>query len=334
MLAKNKRPYDPENLPPATRLRHNLRDVLADNLLSQRRVQELTTDISRVRDPRVFRPGNDRLGRKLRRRLLKNRKWPDVYWATIRTKNTRTGAENRSRLAIWLPHELLSVLYEYGVPEALLSTEGMDPLTKDHWEYCCGQADDPNLIGFGLWGDGCPCNWDRTRSLEVLSFNLPGLTAEFKNLRIPLVGILKEHVGPNTYDDLFEVFKWSLEHLSRGEDPTLRHDGLRFEDWTGDKGRRNMRGLSFKAALCEVRGDWKFMSDTFRLPRHNLNMGICWSCSCTPDTVRDKILSCTLPNWGPGRPRGAAIETLAPIAHAALVYASPSSDSRRDLEDI
>ena len=128
-----------------------------------------------------------------------------------------------------MPHELLAKLYDYGVPDALRSTEGMDPLTKEHWDHCCAEAGVDDLIGLGIWGDGCPCNWDRTRSLEVLSMNLPGTTGEFKNLRIPLCGILKEHVGPHTYDDLFDVIKWSLEHLAEGHYPETRHDNLRFE---------------------------------------------------------------------------------------------------------
>ena len=96
MLAKNKRPYDPAALPPAARLRNNVRDILGDNLLSTMRVQELTTDISEVRDTRFLRAGKDKLGRKLKRRLKKQRKWPDVYWARIRTKkqeNTEGSAD-------------------------------------------------------------------------------------------------------------------------------------------------------------------------------------------------------------------------------------------------
>ena len=71
MLAKNKRPYDAAALPPAARLRNNVRDILGDNLLSTMRVQELTNDISAVRDTRFLRSGNDTLGRKLKRSLKK-----------------------------------------------------------------------------------------------------------------------------------------------------------------------------------------------------------------------------------------------------------------------
>ena len=62
MLAKNKRPYDAAALPPAARLRNNVRDILGDNLLSTRRVQELATDISQVRDTRFLRSGKDKKG--------------------------------------------------------------------------------------------------------------------------------------------------------------------------------------------------------------------------------------------------------------------------------
>ena len=50
MLAKNKRPYEPETLPPTSRLRANIGDIMADNLLPTNRVNELQSDIARVRD--------------------------------------------------------------------------------------------------------------------------------------------------------------------------------------------------------------------------------------------------------------------------------------------
>ena len=95
-------------------------------------------------------------------------------------KEQETEREVQTWIALWLPHELLAKLYFYGVPDALRSTEGMDPLTKEHWARCCAEAGVDDMLGLGIWGDGCPCNWDRTRSLEVLSMSLPGLAGELK----------------------------------------------------------------------------------------------------------------------------------------------------------
>ena len=45
--------------------------------------------------------------------------------------------------------------------------------------------------------------------------------------------------------------------------------------------------LGVQGVLAEVRGDWKFMKDTFGFPGWNPNSGICWLCDCTPQTLRD-----------------------------------------------
>ena len=57
MLSKTKRPYDPAELPAATRFRRNCQDLYADNQLSASRLQELMDDahdagVSGLRDVR------------------------------------------------------------------------------------------------------------------------------------------------------------------------------------------------------------------------------------------------------------------------------------------
>jgi hypothetical protein len=47
-----------------------------------------------------------------------------------------------------------------------------------------------------------------------------------------------------------------------------------------------LQDLGVRAALCEVRGDWKFFKDTFRFPGWNTKAGICWRCTCTPAELR------------------------------------------------
>ena len=78
MLAKNKRPYDPTVLPPAQRLRRNIQDIVADNLLSNARSNELLRDVARCRISgfRGFRPtrSNKTQGDRLRRNLTKHSK--------------------------------------------------------------------------------------------------------------------------------------------------------------------------------------------------------------------------------------------------------------------
>ena len=94
-----------------------------------------------------------------------------------------------------------------------------------HFRFCKLSAGDVPLVPIGLWGDGVPCNWDRTESVEVVSMNLPGRDGQWGPLRIPRVAISKKDVGPNTMDDLMGVIAWSLRYLAARMWPSSRHDG-------------------------------------------------------------------------------------------------------------
>ena len=300
MLSKNKRPYDPTHMPAVTRLRRNVQDIMGDNLLANNRVQELVDDIHSSgvpgfgslasgvgADPMQNRRRKHRAQR-LKKRFAKCSKWPNAYWAKIRCLNRRTGVERGEWVAFFLPHEMLHALATHGEPDALYDETNMDELSKNHLDYCKREAG-TRLIGLGLWCDGVPCNWDRTQSVETISMNLPGLSGEYKNFRIPLVSLLRSHIGEHTFDDLFEVITWSLLHCARGVSPVCRHDDKEFDIRYGDRRKNDYRHpgepIGVRAALCEVRGDWKMMSEVFKFPYHNESAGICWSCPCTKREV-------------------------------------------------
>ena len=38
------------------------------------------------------------------------------------------------------------------------------------------------MIGAGMHGDGVTCNWDRSKSVETINTNLPGLGASIEDL--------------------------------------------------------------------------------------------------------------------------------------------------------
>ena len=285
MLAKNKRPYDATLLPPAQRLRRNTQDIVGDNLLSNDRAGELLSDIARCRVSGFSSLSHRRRtnkGTRLRHKIMKYSKWPHLYWARIRTRNSKTGREERKWCSFFLPHEILEALAKAGDVEALYQCDNMDVCTQRHLRRCETNAG-CRLVGLGLWCDGCPCNWDRTKSVETISLNMPGLPGENKTLRVPMVSILRDHVSENTFDDLMEVIAWSLTHCASGRTPVCRHDEREFHTRYGDLPafRKSGVALQVKAALCEVRGDWKMMSEVFKLPKHNENAGICWSCPCT-----------------------------------------------------
>ena len=180
-----------------------------------------------------------------------------------------------------LLHETIAVLLKHGVGEKLLETASMDPLSLAHLHTCEADAG-CKLLGFGIWGDGAPTQWDRSESIDVLSVSFPGIPG-FENLRIPLVALPHSRTCKETWTDIFEVIKWSLIILSTGNWPTERHTGDAWNDT--DKARKTARPL-LRACLVEVREDWKFAAEVFGFPQHNQGDGNCWKCKCTPLQVR------------------------------------------------
>ena len=100
-------------------------------------------------------------------------------------------------MAFHLPHEIVQELQELSVLDKLLSTHGFDPISLEHLNSCEEEAGCA-LLALGLWGDECPCNWDRSESLAVLSLSLPGLTGAYSTMRIPITCFGEKQKGPNT----------------------------------------------------------------------------------------------------------------------------------------
>lgn len=293
MLSKNKRPYDADELPAERRLRRNIVDLFGRNQLSGSRTSDLLRDAALAGAPGcselVSAASSSDLphgARTLCRRLLKWSLWPDVYIAEISVMDFRAGEIAKAPVAFLLPHELVAALCRSCSLDALMAKDRLDRNTADHLRVC-EEAVGGQLLGLGLWGDGVPCNWDRSDSLQMFALNLPGLPPPWHTLRIPLTGFSKKHfAGKRTYDDLMAVFAWSFQQLAAGKWPVTRHDG---SPWTSaDVKRKKQAGssLPLRAALVEIRGDWAYMKETFGLPAWNELGGLCWLCSCTPAELR------------------------------------------------
>ena len=80
-----------------------------------------------------------------------------------------------------------------------------------------------------------------------------------------------------------KVILWSLICCWVGKHPTSRHDHQPFKEFK--RKQRAGTDLLFNACLCEVRGDWKMLAETFHLPRWNEKGGVCWDCNCSVDQV-------------------------------------------------
>ena len=207
--------------------------------------------------------------------------WMPHYWAQVRVLNVKTQKEEWEWMAFHLPHEIVQVLQQTSVLEKLLAADGMDPVALEHLDSCEQDAGCP-LLGLGLWGDECPCCWDRSESLAVLSLSLPGLSGANSTIRIPITCFGEKQKGPNTWQDIMSVVKWSLDILATGQPADTRHDG---SPWLKSDTKRKAGKAVQRSCLVEVRADWKFMAGVFKFPAHNLNEGICWACTCKPEEV-------------------------------------------------
>ena len=171
------------------------------------------------------------------------------------------------------------MMHKLGDAVKLGETAEMDPLSRGLLIEAMA-LEGASFVGFGLRMDGVPCNWDRTKSAETVSIDLPGITREWRNLHVPVCAIPHEWMGPNTWDDIMEVIAWSFRHMYHGTHPSKRHDESLFTGTKPQRRKNRGKALKWNAVLTEGRGDWKAFAETFHLPKWNHKTGICWSCTC------------------------------------------------------
>ena len=228
--------------------------------------------------------------RELLTKLKKRTAWPPLYWAKIRVFDLKMQIQRRKYIPFLLPHEIIWSLFEHSVDQqTLFQQSGLCKQSLSHLGKCAATMGVPieKCVAVGLWGDGVPMNFDRSQSLEVISFSLPGLDGSNHDLRFPITVLPKKYqVKHNTKDDIFAVLAWSFQHLAAGRFPSSRHDN---EPWLQTDIWRKKHALQKlpRSILVELRGDWAFMKETFRFPQHNELLGCCWLCAVTPDGIRN-----------------------------------------------
>ena len=286
-----------EALPGPKRLRANVEDLFLSAEVSGQRAQTVFEDAA-WHDPsceeyaRAGASGRLRgnIARDLRRKMMKHKKnWFPPYIATIRAWNPKTKRLCRTEAAFMLPHELISSLLYFNEAERLCSTEGLAYTSKQHLDKCKEKLGTNLVVPLSLWGDGVPCNWDRTESLECLTIAVPGLS---QNCRLALFGISKKFlIKHQTWNDVFAVLAWSFEALATGRFPDKRHDGLSWGKTDSKRARMGAKPIGIQGVLCEIKADWMFLAHTFKFPAHNKKAGCCWLCRVTPQTMRDFSLT-------------------------------------------
>ena len=288
MFQRGAAPAASSSTDPQVAFQDDVEDLYAENVISAARAAHL---LSKAQDagikvatkfikkaPGVKKKFAKNVARNLRRSIRKHDKWPDPYWFDARVWDRRKDKEVTQKICILLPSEVLEVIWTYGVKAVLLGTDHYDKLTNDHLEWMKQQLGVQELWGFGLHGDGVPCNYDRSESVLLTSINLPGLTGRNGRLRIPLC-ILPDHcISVNTFDDIYEVLAWDMRSLLCGVRQECRHD---MGPWSThkDKKRSSLHGdRGFRSCLVQVRSDWEWLTKCYHFPGHG-SSEMCWLCS-------------------------------------------------------
>lgn len=300
MFTKRTVPEDGEGHTGAKRLRAGLADVFLGNELSASKVGFLAkaahdAGVGHLRDvaKAAGRGSKKNIHRNTLRAFLKRSKWPSLYHAPVRVWNLKEMREDVVQLAFQLPHELHRVFSLKNYVQTLACQEGMSTTTKQHVDKCAASLGLPpqTLIAYGLWGDGVPCNWDRSQAMDMFTLNMPGLPEASHELRLPIVALNKKFVlADGTFDDICTVIAWSFKQCALGTMPSVRHDGSAWHQT--DAKRKRLAGKTFpRAILAEVRGDWSFYKQCFRFPQHNEVAGICFKCAATRSNYKDCSLT-------------------------------------------
>ena len=208
-----------------------------------------------------------------------------------------TGGE----ILMWLPHEWYPhMVNDLGFSELCLSAqtlsegEGLARLlhtwaVNDDVQFA-GELSEVGVLG--LHCDGVQYTSSMraggARSIIVGSMNVRSSCDRVRQKRQPLLLIRKSRLctcgcqGFDTIQQIMEVLAWSMKCLTDGVAPSCRHDG---QPWTAHDESSRTPALTVlpKAALLQVRGDWQWLEECFRL-RSVMSDQFCWMCNATQKT--------------------------------------------------
>jgi hypothetical protein len=191
------------DIPEGKRFRANLIDLFLTNDISGTRARDLCEDHEQAEQHstadfrKVGKSGKhlQNVSRELLAKLKKRSAWPPLYYAQIRVFDLQMQIERKKYIPFLLPHEIIWSLCEHSLDkDSLFQHSGLCKQSLDHLVKCAAGMGVPlaQSVPIGIWGDGVPMNYDRTQSLEVLSFSLPGLDAGHHDLRFPITVLPKK----------------------------------------------------------------------------------------------------------------------------------------------
>lgn len=296
MFGKRSRGYQADELSPRTRFRANLEDLFLNNEVSGLRARDYFADgeaAGNVNFRRLARAGAsgqapNHIHRDLLRTILKGCQWPKPYIFEIPVWSAKEQKMKTSKLAMLLPHELIRAICGKGDLATIFQTDGLSQDALHHLNEVQTKSGTAQLLGLGIWMDGTPCNWDRTKSVETVAMSLPGQVGQLANMRLPLTAIMKHHmVKRQTIDAILLVVAWSMQCAFQGTMPSSRHDGSAWHQSDSKRSKLASKTIGCQSVLVEVRADWACLKQTFGFPGWRETRGCCFRCDIKPAEVSD-----------------------------------------------
>ena len=221
-----------------------------------------------------------------------------------------TGAIRPHDMAFLLPHEVLAVVAQHSSPDIIYDLAGLDPSGLCQVQVLLEKWGLDQLIPISLWSDTVPYSWDRSESVEVYSWHLPGQSHKpYRNMRVPFAIVQHHHCCKSTHEEIMRVWVWSMASLAKGSYPSHGPGGVQLSG--AQRIKSAGKDLLIKAATVELKADWKWYSEVLGLPRWNNNAGICWRCNIKLEDLQDVGLKAA---WRQQRNRLSHADLLATLA--------------------
>ena len=202
---------------------------------------------------------------------------PEMDWFEIPTKKSMVTPH-----PFLLPHRFFSAFYSgRGKRDWTKHITGPKHACSEFWDsirVTSFVSQHPNLaestwqytVPLGMHADAGA--FSKQDSIYVFSFNSLVGRGSTHQKRFIFTVVKKSLMLPNTMDEILRIFAWSCNVLLSGVTP---HENPYGKAVAG--GGQALAG-PWRAALCQVRGDWAFFKECFNFPQWNSAVMMCFCC--------------------------------------------------------
>ena len=171
-----------------------------------------------------------------------------------------TGEIRPHDTAFLLPHEVLAVVAQHSSPDVIYDLAGLDPSSLCQLQLLLEKWGLDQLIPISLWADTVPYSWDRSESVEVYSWHLPGQGHKpYRNMRVPFAIVQHHLCCKSTHEEIIRVWVWSMASLAKGKFPSHGPGGVQLNG--AQRIKSAGKEMLIQGATIELKGDWKWYSE-------------------------------------------------------------------------